>query len=77
MSSAQGAPALASAVNISAFNVGAMLGSVAGGVAIDLGWGFASVTLVAAAVASPGLLLAIVSHGFDRRQQGRGLCVSC
>lgn len=62
---AEGAPTLASAMNIAAFNVGVTVGAAFGGVAIDLNWGLASVTLVGAAIALLGLFLALWSWRLD------------
>lgn len=65
---AEGAPTLASATNISAFNVGVMAGAALGGAAIGAGLGFTSVTWVGASIAGLGLLLALLSSAIDRRQ---------
>lgn len=63
---AEGAPTLASAMNISAFNVGVMFGAALGGAAINAGLGLTSVTWIGAIIAAAGLLLALLSHGLDR-----------
>ncbi|MGK5546804.1 MFS transporter [Streptomyces sp. URMC 127] len=68
---AEGAPTLASATNISAFNVGVTAGSALGGAAISAGWGYVSVTWVSAAIAVAGLLLAYVSKTSDARAEAR------
>lgn len=64
---AEGAPTLASATNISAFNVGVMTGAALGGATISAGLGFTSVTWVGAIIAGLGLLLALLSSAIDRR----------
>jgi DHA1 family chloramphenicol resistance protein-like MFS transporter len=53
---APGAPTLVGATNTSAFNVGNTLAPALGGLAIDAGFGFASVAWVGAALATAGLL---------------------
>ncbi|MBZ6075542.1 MFS transporter [Microvirga puerhi] len=58
---------LASSLNIAAFNLGNALGAWIGGVVIDHGPGLGSVPFVAALVTLAGLVLALVSHGLDRR----------
>lgn len=62
---AGGAPNLASAFNIAAFNLGNAIGAWLGGVTIDHGPGLAATPLVAAAVTSLGLLIALVSWKMD------------
>jgi DHA1 family inner membrane transport protein len=59
MERAVGAPTLASAANISAFNLGASGGVWLGGMAIDSGYGFASPNWVGALTTGTGLLIAI------------------
>jgi DHA1 family inner membrane transport protein len=59
MKRAVGAPTLASAANISAFNLGASGGVWLGGMAIDSGYGFASPNWVGALTTGTGLLIAI------------------
>jgi len=64
---AGGAPNLASAFNIAAFNLGNAAGAWLGGVTIDHGPGLAATPLVAAAVTTGGLLVALYSWRLDRR----------
>ncbi|CAI2494324.1 MFS transporter [Serratia plymuthica] len=59
MEKATGAPTLASAANISAFNLGASGGVWLGGMAIDAGYGFVSPNWVGAMTTGIGLLIAI------------------
>ncbi|WP_144632237.1 MFS transporter [Bordetella genomosp. 13] len=63
---AGGAPNLASAFNIAAFNLGNAAGAWLGGLAIDHGPGLGSTPLVAAAVTGSGLLVALYSWRRDR-----------
>ncbi|RKT53375.1 MFS transporter [Saccharothrix australiensis] len=56
---AEGAPALASAANIAAFNLGNAVGAWLGGVAIDAGFGYTSPNWVAAAMALAALGVAV------------------
>ena len=58
MQAAAQAPSLASSVNVGAFNLGNALGAALGGLVISLGWGYAAVPLVGAALAASGLGLA-------------------
>ncbi|WP_028921636.1 MFS transporter [Pseudonocardia acaciae] len=64
---AEGAPTLASATNISAFNIGVALGGWLGGLGIDAGLGYESVTFVSAAVAVLGLAATLLAVAVDRR----------
>ncbi|WP_051792361.1 MFS transporter [Amycolatopsis jejuensis] len=57
---------LASAANVSALNVGNMLGSLLGGVAISAGFGLVSPFWVGAALTGAGLLLAVFAIGGSR-----------
>ncbi|SAI67667.1 transmembrane efflux protein of the MFS type [Bordetella ansorpii] len=66
---AGGAPNLASAFNIAAFNLGNAIGAWLGGLTIDHGPGLGSTPLVAAAVTASGLLVAILSWRLDRRNK--------
>ncbi len=59
MAQAEGAPTLASAANISAFNLGAAAGVWLGGEAIAQGWGLLSPSWVGAGITGVGLLLAL------------------
>ncbi|WP_433270259.1 MFS transporter [Actinosynnema sp. CS-041913] len=58
---AEGAPALASAANIAAFNLGNAAGAWFGGVAIDAGFGYTAPNWVAALMASAALAVAVAS----------------
>ncbi|MBP6115423.1 MAG: MFS transporter [Neisseriaceae bacterium] len=69
MSQAQGAPTLASAANISAFNLGAAAGVWLGGEAIARGFGLLSPSWVGAAMSGLGLLVAL----YALRRQPRAL----
>ena len=55
MTAAAGAPNLASAVNIGAFNLGNAIGAVLGGAVISGGLGYPAVALAGAAAAASGL----------------------
>lgn len=66
MDKAAGAPTLASAVNIAAFNLGNALGAWLGGVAIDAGLGWSSPAYVGAGLVGCGLLAAVLSAARDR-----------
>ncbi|WP_447006439.1 MFS transporter [Saccharothrix isguenensis] len=67
---AAGAPALASAANIAAFNLGNAAGAWLGGVAIDAGYGYTAPNWVGAAMALAGLGVAVVGGLSGRRRQG-------
>lgn len=58
---ASGAPTLASAVNIGAFNLGNALAAWLGGLVISAGFGYTAPNWVGAAMASAALALAVVS----------------
>lgn len=62
MEAAKGAPNLASALNIGAFNLGNAGGAWVGGLLIGAGYPIQALALAAAAVSSIGLLLAILSR---------------
>ncbi|MEV7569240.1 MFS transporter [Streptomyces tanashiensis] len=64
---AHGAPTLASAVNIGAFNLGNALAAWLGGIVISAGLGFTSPNWVGAALAGAALLLAFWSAALERR----------
>ncbi|WP_127355163.1 MFS transporter [Actinacidiphila soli] len=66
MSKAEGAPAMASAANIGAFNLGNALGAWLGGLAISGGLGYTAPNLVGAALAVAGLGVAVLSGLLDR-----------
>ncbi|MFD5094749.1 MFS transporter [Amycolatopsis thailandensis] len=65
MDKAEGAPALASAANIAAFNLGNAGGAWLGGKAIDAGLGYTAPNWIGAALALAGLLVAVVSGMLD------------
>ncbi|MFJ4123296.1 MFS transporter [[Kitasatospora] papulosa] len=64
---AAGAPTLASAVNIGAFNLGNALSAWLGGIVIAAGFGYTAPNWVGAALAASALLLAVVSGSIERR----------
>jgi DHA1 family inner membrane transport protein len=64
---ASGAPTLASAVNIGAFNLGNALAAWLGGLVIAAGHAYTSANWVGAALAASALVLAVVSAGLERR----------
>jgi MFS transporter, DHA1 family, inner membrane transport protein len=61
------APAMASAANIAAFNLGNALGAWLGGIAIDENFGYTSPNVVGALLALVGLGAALASGSVDRR----------
>ncbi|MFF0428275.1 MFS transporter [Streptomyces sp. NPDC004520] len=69
---AHGAPTLASAVNIGAFNLGNALAAWLGGLVISAGLGFTSPNWVGAALAAAALLLAFWSAALERRAPAEG-----
>lgn len=64
---AAGAPTLASAVNIGAFNLGNALSAWLGGIVIAAGFGYTAPNWVGAALAASALLLAVLSGAIERR----------
>ncbi|MFG2910384.1 MFS transporter [Kitasatospora sp. NPDC048286] len=68
---AHGAPTLASAVNIGAFNLGNALAAWLGGAVISAGLGYTAPNWVGAALAAAALLLALWSAALERRTSGR------
>ncbi|RFU84372.1 MFS transporter [Streptomyces triticagri] len=68
---AHGAPTLASAVNIGAFNLGNALAAWLGGLVIAAGFGYTAPNWVGAALAGAALVLAIVSSALERRAPDR------
>ncbi len=64
---AHGAPTLASAVNIGAFNLGNALAAWLGGLVIDAGLGYTAPNWIGAALAVSALALAFVSTTLERR----------
>lgn len=73
MQAAAQAPSLASSVNVGAFNLGNALGAALGGLVISLGWGYAAVPWVGAALAASGLGLAWLGR---RDRSPKALCTS-
>jgi DHA1 family inner membrane transport protein len=67
MAKAEGAPALASAANIAAFNLGNAGGAWLGGQAIEGGLGYTAPNWIGAVLAAAGLAVALVSGLLDRR----------
>ncbi|MGW4384114.1 MFS transporter [Kitasatospora sp. NPDC004531] len=65
---AHGAPTLASAVNIGAFNLGNALAAWLGGAVISAGLGYTAPNWVGALLAGSALVLAFVSAGLERRE---------
>ncbi|MFF1732597.1 MFS transporter [Streptomyces sp. NPDC058247] len=66
---AHGAPTLASAVNIGAFNLGNALSAWLGGLVIAAGLGYTAPNWVGAVLAAAALVLAVVSAGLERRSK--------
>jgi DHA1 family inner membrane transport protein len=64
---AAGAPTLASAVNIGAFNLGNALAAWLGGLVIAAGLGYTAPNWVGASLATTALVLAALSHHLERR----------
>ncbi|GAQ61725.1 MULTISPECIES: MFS transporter [Streptomyces] len=72
---AQGAPTLASAVNIGAFNLGNALAAWLGGLVIDAGLGYTAPTWVGAALAGSALVLALIATTLERGGNATGTAV--
>lgn len=68
---AAGAPTLASAVNIGAFNLGNALAAWLGGLVIAAGLGWTAPNWVGAALAGSALVLALLSGALERRTASR------
>ncbi|MFF9312086.1 MFS transporter [Streptomyces sp. NPDC014748] len=64
---AHGAPTLASALNIGAFNLGNALSAWLGGLVIAAGFGYTAPNWVGAALAAGALVLAVLSAALERR----------
>jgi DHA1 family inner membrane transport protein len=64
---AHGAPTLASAVNIGAFNLGNALSAWLGGLVIAAGLGYTAPNWVGAVLAAAALVLAVLSAALERR----------
>ncbi|MFJ6631106.1 MFS transporter [Streptomyces sp. NPDC091376] len=68
---ASGAPTLASAVNIGAFNLGNALAAWLGGIVIAAGFGLTAPNWVGAVLAASALVLAVLSSALERRDSRR------
>lgn len=73
---ASGAPTLASAMNIGAFNLGNALSAWLGGLVISAGLGYTAPNWVGAVLAGSALLLAVVSATLERRSATSGPVVA-
>ncbi|MFF7363937.1 MFS transporter [Streptomyces sp. NPDC008125] len=73
---ASGAPTLASAVNIGAFNLGNALSAWLGGMVIAAGFSYTAPNWVGAALAGAALILAVMSSLLERRQARDGRIVA-
>ncbi|MEU6219661.1 MFS transporter [Streptomyces sp. NPDC047022] len=73
---AHGAPTLASAVNIGAFNLGNALSAWLGGIVIAAGLGYTAPNWVGALLALSALLLAFVSAALEHRETASGTVVA-
>ncbi|MFF2406102.1 MFS transporter [Streptomyces sp. NPDC058092] len=73
---ASGAPTLASAVNIGAFNLGNALSAWLGGLVIAAGLGYTAPNWVGAALATSALILAVASGVLERRTVTRSRLVA-
>ncbi|MYU25455.1 MFS transporter [Streptomyces sp. SID8352] len=69
---AHGAPTLASALNIGAFNLGNALAAWLGGLVIAAGHGYTAPNWVGAGLAAAALVVAVVSAALERRDGARG-----
>ena len=70
MGHAAGAPTMASAANIAAFNVGNALGAWVGGLTIGAGLGYLSPLWAGAGITLVALVALLVATGLERRGQG-------
>ncbi|MFC8132542.1 MFS transporter [Streptomyces sp. NPDC057302] len=73
---ASGAPTLASAMNIGAFNLGNALSAWLGGLVISAGLGYTAPNWVGAVLAGSALVLAVVSAALERRSAAPSLIVA-
>ncbi|MFD9790848.1 MFS transporter [Streptomyces sp. NPDC059070] len=73
---AAGAPTLASAVNIGAFNLGNALSAWLGGLVISAGLGYTAPNWVGATLAASAVVLAVVSSTLERRTSADSRIVS-
>ena len=71
MDQAAGAPTLASAVNIAAFNLGNALAAWLGGLVISAGLGYTAPNWVGAVMAAGALAVAVLSGRLERRTDRR------
>jgi len=71
MDHAAGAPTLASAVNVGAFNLGNAIAAWLGGLVIDAGAGYESANWVGAGLALAALGLAVYANALERRTSSR------
>lgn len=69
LTKAAGAPALASAANVAAFNLGNAGGAWLGGLAIDHGLGYTAPNWIGGTLTLAGLAVALFSGWLDRRQR--------
>ncbi|SNT38837.1 MFS transporter, DHA1 family, inner membrane transport protein [Asanoa hainanensis] len=72
---AHGAPTLASAVNIGAFNLGNALAAWLGGLVIGAGLGYTAPNWVGAVLVASALGLAVVSAALERQDRMRATTV--
>ncbi len=68
---AHGAPTLASAMNVGAFNLGNALAAWLGGAVVSAGLGWTAPAWVGALLAASALALAVLSAALDRREPAR------
>nr|WP_288498545.1 MFS transporter [uncultured Pseudomonas sp.] len=73
MEAAKGAPNLASAVNIGAFNLGNAIGAALGGAVISAGLGYPAISLAGAAMAALGLLM-VLGFAWRSRAVAAAIC---
>jgi len=73
MEAAKGAPNLASAVNIGAFNLGNAIGAAVGGAVISAGLGYPAISLAGAAMAALGLLM-VLGFAWRARVPAAAVC---
>nr|WP_184080769.1 MFS transporter [Nocardiopsis mwathae] len=76
MATAEGAPNLASASNISAFNIGNAVGPFLGGMTISAGFGYTSPIGVAALLGGGALIFALLCGVADARHRSRVTAVA-
>lgn len=71
MGYAEGAPTMASAANIAAFNVGNALGAWVGGLTIGAGLGYLSPLWAGAGITLAALVVLVLATGLERRRPAR------